>query len=155
MTRDQLKRKLKELRQTEIAIRFKHRQVPPANEELVWGEFFSAKAASAGNGNGAPRQVRYPLDALEQMTREQQSEVFSDYICFVYFQYYKEMGIPFESGRGYDPQLLALMGLGPQATGDDVKKRFRELARKYHPDAGGDNRQFIALMDVYNKLRER
>ncbi len=154
MTRDQLKRKLKELRQTEIAIRFKRREVPPAIDDLVWGEFFTVKPV-VGVGARAPRKVRYPLEALEQMTREQLSEVFSDYICFVYFQYYKEMGIPFESRRGYDPQLLALLGLGPNASSDDVKKRFRELARKYHPDAGGDSRQFIALMDVYNRLREQ
>lgn len=151
MNRDQLKHKLKELRQTEIAIRFKHKETPPAAKDLVWSEFFTARSAVAG----ASRSVRYPLEMLEGMTREQLSEVFADYICFVYFQYYREMGIPFESGRGYDPQLLALMGLDPYATSADVKKRFRDLARKYHPDTGGDSGQFIALMDVYVKLRTR
>ena len=149
MNRDQLKHKLKELRQTEIAIRFKHRETLPAPKDMVWGQFFTARTTGAG----VPCPARYPLEMLETLTREQLSEVFSDYICFVYFQHYKETGIPFESGRGYDPQLLALMGLGPFATSEDVKKRFRELARKYHPDAGGDNGQFAALMDVYNKLR--
>lgn len=151
MTRDQLKRKLKELRKTEIAIRFKNRPAPAGSERLVWGEFFSAKPACVD----ASRPVRYTLEALERMDREELSEVFKDYICFVYFQYYKEMGIPFESGRGYDPHLLALMGLTPLATSEDVKKRFRELARKYHPDTGGDSSQFIALMDVYNRLKQQ
>jgi len=151
MNRDQLKRKLKQLRQTEIAIRFKNRPAPAGNDGLVWGEFFSAKPAGAG----ASRPVRYTLEALEQMDREQLSEIFRDYVCFVYFQYYKEMGIPFESGRGYDPHLLALLGLPPLATGEDVRKRFRELARKYHPDTGGDQGQFIALMEVYNQLKEQ
>ncbi|HEY3289284.1 MAG TPA: DnaJ domain-containing protein [Anaerolineae bacterium] len=149
MQRDQLKRKLKELRQSEIAIRFKNRQAPNGSEGLVWGEFFSTKSA----GVGAARPVRFTLEALEQMSREQLSEVFSDYICFVYFQYYKEMGIPLNNGRGYDPHLLAQMGLSPLATDEDVKKRFRELARKYHPDTGGDRNQFVAMMDVYNRLK--
>lgn len=149
MNRDQLKRKLKELRQTEIAIRFKNRPAPAGSDGLVWGEFFSAKPA----GVGASRPVRYTLEALEKMDREQLSEVFSDYICFVYFQHHHEMGIPFDSGRGYDPHLLAQMGLTPLATDEDVKKRFRELARKYHPDTGGDQSQFIAMMDVYKRLK--
>ncbi|MCL4506538.1 MAG: J domain-containing protein [Chloroflexi bacterium] len=148
MLRDQLKRKLKDLRQTEIAIRFRNRPAPQNYAGLVWNEFFSLKPRAAG-------AVRYSLEALEELDHAQLKEIFSDYICFVYFQYCRENGIALESGRGYDPHLLALMGLPPQAGGDEVRKRFRELARKYHPDAGGQSSQFIALMDVYHQLNER
>ena len=35
---------------------------------------------------------------------------------------------------------------------ESQKKRFRELAKKYHPDAGGDSRDFIMLMESIAKL---
>ncbi len=148
MYRDQLKRKLKDLRQTEIAIRYKGRPLPQHNAGLVWNEFFSLRA-------GEPHTVRYPLDELERLDDAQRKAVFSDFICFVYFQYCRENGVTLDGGRGYDPHLLALMGLPPQAGSADVRKRFRELARKYHPDTGGDSSRFTALMDVYHLLNER
>jgi len=33
-----------------------------------------------------------------------------------------------------------------------VKKRFRELAKIYHPDVGGDAVKFIELMTLYRRL---
>lgn len=54
----------------------------------------------------------------------------------------------------HDPQLLALMGLPPHAGLAEIKQRFRALAKRYHPDAGGDAEQFMALMKVYEQLTE-
>jgi DnaJ-class molecular chaperone len=34
----------------------------------------------------------------------------------------------------------------------EIKKRFRELAKQYHPDLGGESERFIDLMDVYEEL---
>jgi hypothetical protein len=150
MVSDQLKRKLKDLKQVEIAIRFKHSGMREGTR-LVWNEFFSVKSKPRRAAT-AP-SVRYPLDELLKMDHEQLKQVFADYFCFVYFQYYKENGLTLENG--YNPQLLSLMGLPPTAGSDDIKKRFRELAKKYHPDVGGDSRLFIELVDVYNQLIER
>jgi curved DNA-binding protein CbpA len=44
------------------------------------------------------------------------------------------------------------LGLRSDADENDIKKKFRELAKKYHPDAGGDAAMFIELMDDYKKL---
>jgi len=41
------------------------------------------------------------------------------------------------------------------AGAEDVKRRFRELARQTHPDAGGDAARFIELMEDYRKLTGR
>jgi len=144
-SRDQLKRKLKGLRQAEIAIRFKHREMD-TRTRLVWNEFFALKP-------GPRAKARYALDELVKLDHEQLKQIFADYFAIVYFQYYKENGLSIESV--FDPRLLAQMGLPPQATSEDIKKRFRELAKKYHPDVGGDSRQFIELMDVYNQLTEQ
>ena len=46
------------------------------------------------------------------------------------------------------------MGLAPDASATDIKRRFRELAKKYHPDSGGDQSKFIELMENYHKLIE-
>lgn len=44
-----------------------------------------------------------------------------------------------------------ILGLGHHATMAEIKKKYRELARKYHPDAGGDQKwmQWIAAAWSY------
>lgn len=143
MIADQLKRKLKELRQAEIAIRF-GRLVARPNTPLVWQDFFALKPGA--------HPVRYAFDDLLRMNRDQLRTVFSDFLAFVYYQYYRENGLALESA--FDPRLLAQMGLPPHANAEDIKKRFRDLAKKYHPDHGGDSQSFIELMVVYNRLTE-
>ena len=32
-----------------------------------------------------------------------------------------------------------VLGVSPEATDDEIKKAYRELSRKYHPDANVDN----------------
>lgn len=44
------------------------------------------------------------------------------------------------------------MGLPFDADVTAIKKKFRELAKKYHPDTGGDSTKFIELMENYKKL---
>jgi hypothetical protein len=52
---------------------------------------------------------------------------------------------------------LAALNLGPEATGDDVKRRHKELAKRFHPDAnGGDRRAEEKLKEInraYTHLR--
>ena len=47
----------------------------------------------------------------------------------------------------YNPELLNWTGLPPNAGSAEIKKKFRELAKKNHPDAGGDESRFIELME--------
>jgi hypothetical protein len=142
---DQLKRKLRQLRKLEIDLRFKHRPVPP-NPVLVWNVFFSTKRLDDPS-------VKYPMFRLLQMEREERKEVFSEYFYRVYFQSYQENGLTMTDV--YDPRLLSLLGLPPHAGLQEIKGRFRELAKRHHPDHGGDSAQFIELMDVYEQLTHR
>lgn len=49
-------------------------------------------------------------------------------------------------------QALAALGLPPNATRQQIKRRYRALAKKYHPDLGGDARQMQRLVAAYEFL---
>ena len=136
------KRKLRQLKKLEIKIRFGGWELPP-NRPLVWNEFFSTKDAGQSS-------VRFTLRALARMDREERKEVFAEYWSHVYLQKYRETGLSLADM--YDPQLLSLLGLPPYADLQDVKRRFRTLANRHHPDHGGDAARFIELMETYEKL---
>ena len=136
-----LKRRIRQLKKLEITIRF----CGAANHgrQLVWDAFFDL--------NDTPRsEAKHSLSELAAMSKEEYKRVIDEYFAQVYYEFYKENGIADENL--YDPSLLAQLGL--PATSDDVaiKKRFRELAKKYHPDAGGSSGKFIELMETYKKL---
>ena len=44
------------------------------------------------------------------------------------------------------------LGVARNATKDEVKKAYRELAHKYHPDKGGDAEQFKEINEAYMVL---
>ena len=47
-----------------------------------------------------------------------------------------------------------VLGVKRDATQDDIKKAFRKLAAKYHPDAGGDEEKFKELSEAYTTLSD-
>jgi len=42
-----------------------------------------------------------------------------------------------------------LLGLDPSATPEEIKQRYRELSRTFHPDAGGTAAFFRLLNEAY------
>ena len=44
------------------------------------------------------------------------------------------------------------LGVDRKATQDDIKKAFRKLAQKYHPDKGGDESKFKEITEAYSVL---
>lgn len=46
---------------------------------------------------------------------------------------------------------LKVLGLGPLATPDEVKARWRELAGLHHPDRGGDAAEFHRYRLAYHQ----
>lgn len=141
---DELKRKLRSMKKLETTIRFGNR-VLTGREQFVWDKFFSTKKA-------VDTSVKYSVKQLLSMDREKLKEVFDEFFYHVYFQYYSENGITMKDL--YDPNLLSMLGLSEGASTEDIKKRFRELALKYHPDKGGDSEKFIEILDAYKKLTE-
>ncbi|MGI6216142.1 MAG: DnaJ C-terminal domain-containing protein [Coriobacteriales bacterium] len=47
-----------------------------------------------------------------------------------------------------------ILGVSRDATTDEIKKAYRKLARKYHPDAGGDEEKFKEINVAYETLSD-
>ncbi|MBQ3267982.1 MAG: DnaJ domain-containing protein [Atopobiaceae bacterium] len=47
-----------------------------------------------------------------------------------------------------------ILGVKRDATQDEIKKAFRKLAQKYHPDAGGDPEKFKEVSEAYTTLSD-
>ena len=140
---DEIKRKLRGLKRLEIKIRF-------------GGSYHAANfdgnsksrpvyAGSAGRG-----KAKYSPEDIASMGKDEFRNIIDEFFYSVYYKYYMENGIT--GAKLYDPEILGWMGLKPDAGQEEIKKKFRELAKKYHPDTGGDSSSFIKLMDNYRKL---
>jgi DnaJ-domain-containing protein 1 len=132
---DEIKRSVRNLKKLELKIRFNQEQIPDGlRTRIVWNEFFNLKEQGKG---------KYSLDFLASLSKEEFKEVINEFFFKVYEQYYAENALNYINVKNADK--LALLGLPYDADNDMVKARFRELAKKYHPDHGGDREQFIWL----------
>ena len=52
------------------------------------------------------------------------------------------------------PDYYKTLGVSRDATADEIKKAFRKLARKYHPDAGGSEAKFKEINEAYEVLSD-
>ena len=141
-TEANLKRKLRDVKRIEIALRF-NGNAAAAEGKLVWDEFFSFKT----NLN---HEVRYTYRDILKLDRQKLKEVLDEYFYNVYYRIYQENRLTLDSL--YDPNLLYQLGLPALANQADIKRRFRELVKKYHPDLGGDSEKFIELMQIIDQL---
>jgi DnaJ-domain-containing protein 1 len=49
-------------------------------------------------------------------------------------------------------QALAVLGLPANATPEQIKRRYRTLAKRHHPDRGGDPHQMQKIIAAYEYL---
>ena len=45
-----------------------------------------------------------------------------------------------------------MLGLPPNATRQQIKRRYRALAKKHHPDRGGDQQEMRRIIAAYELL---
>ncbi len=48
-----------------------------------------------------------------------------------------------------------ILGISRSASQDEIKKAFRKLAHKYHPDKGGDEKKFKEINEAYQVLSNK
>ncbi len=87
------------------------------------------------------------------MTREEYRASAGEYLSFLYNAIYS-----INTARDLadtDPQTLFKTSLPKDADEKEIKRRFRELAKIYHPDTGGDSVKFTELMEVYKKTLKK
>ena len=150
---DEIKRKIRKLKKAEIKIRFEQpcfavnraMQDRLRQSGLIWDQFFDL-----GGSGKRKKPARYTLAELATMGKEDFREVISAFFWQVYYQFYRDNGIM--NTHLYDPEVLSQLGLPYNADEQTVKKRFRELAKRFHPDAGGDSDRFNQLMETYRRL---
>mgnify|MGYP003704383051 CR=1 FL=1 len=46
------------------------------------------------------------------------------------------------------------LGVGENASADEIKKAYRSLANKHHPDKGGDQAKFKDISVAYDTLSD-
>jgi len=142
MNIDELKHKLRKLKKFELA--FKTRELPEKKTySLIWNKFFSTNSPNDST-------VKYSLSELLKMDHIKYKEVINEYFYEVYYQQYREFCLA--SNDMFDPKLLTLLALPLNSSLDDIKRKFRELAKKFHPDTGGSADKFIELMKAYKKI---
>ncbi len=148
---DDIKRRIRKLKQLELKLRFPDIQKQintagsysiPKDITLVWDEFFDLHEIPAKN-------VKYPIKKLALMNKDELKDIMAEYFYQVYYRIYKEHGLI--SASSPDPDTLTQLGLPYHADLIEIKKKFRELAKLYHPDAGGDSSKFIELIENYHK----
>ena len=143
MLEPELKQKLRRLKKLEKKIRSRYlgrRQ----NAQLVWDSYFSTKMRIPSK-----IPIKYPFADLLALNREQRKRVFEEFLYTVFLQHHTEEGITVNKLQ--DPELLSFLNLPPYATISEIKKRFRQLAHKYHPDKGGDSEKMIQLLEIYQR----
>ncbi|MFZ5354351.1 MAG: J domain-containing protein [Bacillota bacterium] len=139
---DEIIRKLRKMKKYECALRGLDIS---SNIPLVWDEFFSTKKEY-------DLTVKYCLNILKNMDHERRKEAFEEYYFQMFYRFYKDNHISIS--ELYNTNMLEVFGLSAGASIEDIKKRFRELAKKYHPDHGGDHEKMIELLEAYKKIME-
>ena len=54
-----------------------------------------------------------------------------------------------------DKNYYDVLGIKQEASTDEIKKAFKKLARKHHPDAGGDEAKFKDISEAYEVLSDK
>lgn len=146
MLYNEIKKKLRTLKQQEIGIRTNYGDTGVNGIRLIWDQYFSTKTID-------DQTVKYSLKKLSRMNHDDRKAVFDAFFCSVFIQHYKENGIPITDM--FDMGLLSYFGLPATATMEDIKSRFRYLAKINHPDKGGNSDVFIEILEAYEQLTSK
>ena len=68
-----------------------------------------------------------------------------------------EQGANYRKEQSFDDNDLYFktLGLSKGATQEEIRKKYLELVKSAHPDAGGCNKKFIEVQEAYEKLKNK
>lgn len=138
---DDIKHTLRKLKRLEIRLRFSGER--PKRALLIWDSFFDL-------GNAQKSKAKFRLSDLALMNRDEYKNAVNEYLSFLCQKIY---GDSFMTDR--DIAAFISMDLPCHADKNQIKSRFRELAKQYHPDTGGDSCKFNELMEAYRNLMKK
>ncbi|GHO77887.1 hypothetical protein KSD_56580 [Ktedonobacter sp. SOSP1-85] len=68
-------------------------------------------------------------------------------------QQYSSFQEPYQVSRAGIDNALRFFGLDHTATQEDLKRQYRQLVKRYHPDTGGDEAKFKTLQYAHTLLK--
>lgn len=103
---------------------------------LIWNQYFELKKPYSG-------RAKYNLDELIKMSKIEFDQIINDYFIAILKSIYKQDVLN---------ELYPIFNIPKDSDIETVKKHFRELAKKMHPDTGGTHEEFIALSQAYDNF---
>ncbi len=104
------------------------------------------------------RNLNDILADLQRATRERFNRIMGEAIdAEALLRFARQMGgFPGMSGQQV-PDPYRVLGLERSASDEEVKKRYRELVRKLHPDVAGKGTDFLTAMvnSAYEQIRRQ
>ena len=100
----------------------------------MWERYFSLTEGA---------RVRYPFRMLQVFDRASRERAFNDYLLGLWAHSTEVEAV------AHDAELLAMLGLPPEADAAAVRSAFRTMARELHPDLGGDDDLMRELIAKY------
>ncbi len=142
---DKIKRMIRKLKKEEVRIIRAIYGIDDVACALIWKQFFDLKKPYK-------EHVKYNLDQLVDMRDIALQQVLEEYYKTIFKKYYKDSISP--KANTTNQRLLQVLELPTNASVDEIKKQFREMAKKTHPDTGGNNEDFITINEAYQELKK-
>lgn len=131
-------------------------KIPKGLPESLWKYFF-ATTISKIREEMCPEQMQRRRQEAEdrriqreawRKRREEEEKMWNDMARDAYFE---RLALLLLSISAVPTSSFQYLNLETTASQDEIKKRYRELSIKAHPDSGGSQEEFITLTDHKNK----
>lgn len=103
------------------------------------------------------REAQSPLAGWEQATTPKGRSAFSFGDAHDLFTTDRRAASPRRWAASGDAPALSALGLTDAATADDVRRAYKRLVRRYHPDSNGGDRshegKLQAVVNAYTHLK--
>lgn len=133
---DKVKRIIRNLKKEEIRMICGLLGIDTVSFPLVWNQYFDLKEPYRG-------KAKYNLNQLIKMSEIEFEKVINDYFNSILNQIYSQEKLI---------EIYPIFNLPLDSDMDTIKKHFRELSKKMHPDTGGSHEEFIALSQAYDNF---